>query len=256
MPDIDRFALHKLQELIEKTRKAYRTYEFHLVYHTFYNYCTLDLSAFYLDILKDRLYISPAKSKERRSAQTVMYSMLDAMVRLMAPILSFTAEEIWRFMPEKKKKEESVHLASLPEVNENWKDENLAEKWEQLLEIRSEVTKALEEARAKKLIGHPLDAAVTISCTKELHDTLRPYADDLKSIFIVSKASLVDGTSLTDAYESSEIEGLSVRVEVAEGEKCMRCWMHEPSVGSHSDHPSICERCRQALDSMAQEEPV
>jgi len=234
MPDIDRFALHRLSELIEKTRKAYDTYEFHLVYHALYNYCTLDLSAFYLDILKDRLYTSPPKSKERRSAQTVMYSMLDSMVRLMAPILSFTAEEIWSFMPEQKKKEESVHLASLPEVNENRKDENLAEKWNRLLEIRSEVTKALEEARAKKIIGHPLDAAVTISCSKEMNDILYSYADDLKSIFIVSKASLVDGERFSDAYESSEIEGLSVKVEIAEGDKCERCWMHEPSVGRNS----------------------
>ena len=256
MPDIDRYALHRLSELIEKTRKAYNTYEFHLVYHAIYNYCTLDLSAFYLDILKDRLYTFPTTSKERRSAQTVMYSMLDSMVRLMAPILSFTAEEIWSFMPEGKAKEESVHLASLPEVNKNRNDENLARKWERLLEIRSEVTKALEEARAKKLIGHPLDAAVTISCTKELHDTLHPYADDLKSIFIVSKASLVDGERLTDAYESSDIEGLSVKIEVAEGDKCERCWIHEPSVGTSSEHPAICNRCRQALDSIAQEEPV
>ncbi|MBW2563957.1 MAG: class I tRNA ligase family protein, partial [Deltaproteobacteria bacterium] len=221
-----------------------------------YNYCTLDLSAFYLDILKDRLYTSPPKSKERRSAQTVMYSMLDSMVRLMAPILSFTAEEIWSFMPEQKKKEASVHLASLPEVNESMKDENLAENWERLLEIRSEVTKALEEARAKKLIGHPLDAAVTISCIKELHDTLHPYSDNLKSIFIVSKASLLDGESLTDAYESSDIKGLAVKVEVAEGDKCERCWMHEPSVGTNSDHPAICDRCRQVLDRIAQEEPA
>jgi len=256
MPDIDRFALHRLSELIEKTRKAYDTYEFHLVYHALYNYCTLDLSAFYLDILKDRLYTSPPKSKERRSAQTVMYSMLDSMVRLMAPILSFTAEEIWSFMPEQKKKEESVHLASLPEVNENRKDENLAEKWNRLLEIRSEVTKALEEARAKKIIGHPLDAAVTISCSKEMNDILYSYADDLKSIFIVSKASLVDGERFSDAYESSEIEGLSVKVEIAEGDKCERCWMHEPSVGRNSDHPAICDRCRQALDRITQGEPA
>ncbi len=125
-----------------------------------------------------------------------------------------------------------------------------------MLEIRSEVTKALEEARAEKLIGHPLDAAVTLSCTKELYDMLHPYTDDLKSIFIVSRASLVDGEMLTDAYKSSEFKGLSVKVEVAEGDKCMRCWMHEPSVGTSSEHPAICNRCRQVLDHIAQEEQV
>jgi len=159
-------------------------------------------------------------------------------------------------MPEQEEKEASVHLASLPEINESMKDEKLAGNWERLLEIRSEVTKALEEARAKKLIGHPLDAAVTISCIKELHDVLHPYADDLKTIFIVSKASLLDGERLTDAYESSDVKGLAVKVEVAEGDKCERCWMHEPSVGTNPGHPAICDRCRQALDRIAQEEPV
>ncbi len=251
MPDIDRFALHRLQELIEKTLKSYEEFEFHTIYHALYNYCTLDLSAFYLDILKDRLYTSPPESEERRSAQTVMYIVLNSIVRLVAPVLSFTAEEIWNFMPDWKEKEESIHLASMPVVNEALKDIDLAKKWERLLEVRGEVTKALEEARAKKLIGHSLDAAVTLSADEDLYHVLNPYADELRSIFIVSKATLVKAKSSTDAYpdayRATDIEGLAIRVETATGDKCERCWIHDLSVGSNPDHPTICSRCQRAL---------
>ncbi|MBN1932032.1 MAG: isoleucine--tRNA ligase [Desulfobacterales bacterium] len=250
MPDIDRFALHKLQGLIEKTLKAYKTYEFHIIYHTLYNYCTLDLSAFYLDILKDRLYTSLPASAGRRSAQTVMHILLDSMVRLMAPILSFTAEEIWKFMPDYEEKESSVHLAKLPIVNESWKNGELADKWGRILEVRGEVTKALEEARTKKLIGHSLDAAVTISAKEDWYELLYPYADDLRSIFIISKAELQKESKLPGAYESPEIEGLSILIEPSVGEKCERCWIHEPSVGSSTEYPSICKRCRQTLANL------
>ncbi len=250
MPDIDKFALHKLQELIERTRKAYDTYEFHIIYHALYNYCTLDLSAFYLDILKDRLYTSPPESLGRRSAQTVMYNLLYSIARLMAPILAFTAEEIWNFMPERKEKEESIHLASLPVVNESWKDDKLAEKWKLILRVRGEVTKALEEARTKKLIGHPLDAAVTISANEDLYDSLSPYVDELRSIFIISSASLVKEEVLEGAYKSIDIEGLSILVEPAKGDKCERCWVHDLSVGKNSEHPTICNRCLDALGKL------
>ncbi len=245
--EIDRFALHKLQELIKKTRKAYDTFEFHIIYHTLYNYCTVDLSAFYLDILKDRLYTSPPESVGRRSAQTVMHILLDSIARIMAPILPFTAEEIWNFIPNRKENEASIHLASFPEVNEVWKDEDLAKKWKRLLEVRREVTKALEEARAKKLIGHSLDAAVTIAANEDLYDALNLYSDDLKSIFIISGAFLVKERKLAGAFESSDIEGLSILVESAAGDKCERCWMHDPSVGTNSEQPTVCNRCREAL---------
>ena len=161
MPEIDRFALHKLQHLVEKTLKAYDAYEYHIIYHALYNYCTLDLSAFYLDILKDRLYTSPPKSAARKSAQTVMYLLMDSLARLMAPLLPVTADEIWKHMPGLKDKASSVHLTLLPAVNSQWKDESLAQSWEKILQVRAEVTKALEEARSQKRIGHPLDASVT-----------------------------------------------------------------------------------------------
>jgi isoleucyl-tRNA synthetase len=247
MPEIDRFALHTLQRLVEKALSAYDAYEFHVIYHSLYNYCTLDLSAFYLDVLKDRLYTSPAASIERRSAQTVLHILLDASTRLMAPILPFTSEEIWQYLPLRKGKEGSVHLALLPEVNAAFIDDALAERWKTLLTVRGEVTKAMELARTAKRIGHALDAAITISAREDLYNDVRPYADELRSLLIVSKAVLVKETVLHGAFESHDIEGLLIGVEPAAGDKCERCWVHDPSVGTIADQPTICHRCQNKL---------
>jgi isoleucyl-tRNA synthetase len=165
----------------------------------------------------------------------------------MAPILSFTAEEVWQFMPDRTQKEASVHLTSLPVVNTAWLNAELAEKWDRILDLRGEVTKALEEARAKKLIGHSLDAAVTIYPNQELYDALYPYLNDLRSVLIVSSASLVQAEQPAGAFKSSDVDGLSILVEPAAVEKCERCWIHDPSVGTSTEHPSICSRCQDAL---------
>lgn len=250
MPEIDRFALHRLQEVIQRTIDAYDTYEFHIIYHRLYNYCTLDLSAFYLDILKDRLYTSPPKSEDRRSAQTVIHAILDAMTRLMAPILAFTAEEIWTFMPPGRDQEDSIHLASLPEVNTGLMDTVLAKRWEKILEVRKEVTKILEKARAEKRVGHSLDASVTLYVSDDIYDDLSAYADELRSVFIVSKVVLARGLTPDEGVESSDIEGLSILVETADDGKCDRCWIHDPSVGTDNDHPTICSRCIGALEEI------
>jgi isoleucyl-tRNA synthetase len=247
MEEIDRFALHKLQELIERTCSGYASYEFHVIYHSLYNYCTLDLSAFYLDILKDRLYTSPTASAGRRSAQTTLFILLNSVVKIMAPILSFTAEEIWEYMPAQKEKERSIHLTSLPVVNAAWKDDALAAKWDRMLMVRGEVTKAIEEARGQKLVGHSLDAAVTIFAEEALYDAIFPYADDLRSIFIISEASLVKGKKLEGVYASPVVEGLAIQVKPAAGDKCERCWIHDVSVGTNSDQPTICNRCGEVL---------
>jgi isoleucyl-tRNA synthetase len=169
----------------------------------------------------------------------------------MAPLLPFTAEEIWEHMPAHSDKAPSVHLTLLPEVNSQWKDANLAKKWQTILNVRAEATKALEEARTAKKIGHPLDAAVTISVKEDLYNLLEPYADDLRFIFIVSSVSLLKDKKLDGSFESEKMEGLSIKIEVARGEKCERCWIHEMSVGSDSEHPTICERCQKALAEMS-----
>jgi isoleucyl-tRNA synthetase len=176
--------------------------------------------------------------------------VLESIARLMAPILPFTSDEIWQYMPAKNGRESSIHLASLPEINPAFKDDALFKRWEFLLKIRSEVTKALEAARAKKLIGHPLDASVTISAKEDVYGALQPYADKLRSLLIVSQATLVKDEALNGALQSEEIEGVLIRVEPAPGEKCERCWVHDTSVGSHSEQTTICDRCRDTLAVM------
>ena len=241
MEDIDRFALHRLQQLISRAERAYADFEFHVIHHSLHNYCAVDLSAFYLDVLKDRLYTSAPRSIARRSAQTAIYYILDNLARMMAPILVFTAEEIWQYMPDNDHKEASVHLAAMPSPNPQWRDDELAHKWEMILEIRSVVTKALEQARIDKLIGHSLDAGVTIGVDRQRFDILSPYARQLRSIFIVSQAELVQG-ELDDAHLEHENQ-IFVRVQPAEGKKCQRCWVHDITVGSDEKHSEICARC-------------
>jgi len=249
MLEIDRFALHKLQLLVERALKAYDTYEFHVIYHRLYNYCTVDLSSFYLDILKDRLYTSPPASEERRSAQTAMYRILDAMARIMAPIMPFTAEEIWKHMPAVKDKAGSIHLAAFPDPDPALKDEGLAAKWETLIRVRGEVTKALEKARADKVIGHSLDSAVTVGLSDELAGVMADFEEDLRAILIVSRAIMTQG-EIPGAYLGQETDGVWVKVEPAGGEKCQRCWVYDDSVGTVDGHPTICDRCAGALARM------
>lgn len=250
MTRMDRYIMHRLQKLVDKTRKAYATYDFHIVHHALYHFCTVELSAFYLDVLKDRLYTSPTASAERRSAQTVMHALLDALVRLMAPILPFTAEEIWRHMPAVSEKEASIHLAIFPAVQAQCMDAALADEWERLIAVRGEVTKALEEARARKQIGHPLDARVALSADDALHALLASYRDDLRSLFIVSRVDLTADPSLDPSFESQEISGLRIQVSPAGGEKCERCWVYDPAVGAHPEHATLCPRCLAAIGAV------
>jgi isoleucyl-tRNA synthetase len=251
LSDMDRFILHRLNELIDRSGKAYETYEFHGVYHSLYNFCSVDLSAFYLDILKDRLYASAPDSCDRRSAQTVMYILVDSIARIMAPILPFTAEEIWRHMPDFEDKASSIHLSNFPASMNHFKDEQLAQKWELILDVRSEVTKALESARMAKLIGHSLDASVSLSVSGHLYDVLKHYAKDLRSIFIVSEAILYDNPLPDADFKQSGIDGLKIKVMPAPYAKCGRCWILDPTVGTHEQHPDICSRCKSVLDLVA-----
>lgn len=253
MQEIDRFALHRLQGLVRRTRTGYENFEFHTVYHALYNYCTLDLSAFYLDVLKDRLYTSPAKSTDRRSAQSALYIILETLVSLMAPILVFTADEIWAHMPHTDARPPSVHLTQLPEVNETFLDDELARRWDSILLLRGEVSKALEEARTRKIIGHALDAAVTLSIPEELSEVIKPDADELRTVFIVSEVNILGEEGLSNAFQSAKIPGLTIRIEPAPGEKCERCWVHDPSVGTDRVHNTICARCLKALKAAESE---
>lgn len=253
MPDMDRFVLHRLQKLIHRTTSAYETFEFHAIYHSLYNYCSVDLSAFYLDILKDRLYTSAPDSIDRRSAQTVMYFLVDSIARIMAPILPFTAEEIWMHMPDMPGKEHSVHFLNFPQFKQSFRDDDLARKWELILDIRGEVTKLLEAARAAKQIGHSLDASVSLCVSDELSKVLSEYKDLLRSIFIVSEVTVIRDISKQDKFKPTAIDGLSVYVEPAPYKKCQRCWILDPTVGSNYKHPDICERCGTVMTQLNSE---
>jgi isoleucyl-tRNA synthetase len=236
--EIDRWALYKLHKLIGRVREAYERFEFHVVYHSVQNFCAVEMSALYFDILKDRLYTYPDASPGRRSAQTALDEILKALTGLMAPILSFTAEEVWKFMPSYPGKAESVHLSSFPEVRREYLDESLNDRWEKIWEIRAVVTKALEEARKEKGIGLSLDAQVQLFLPEKAFALLQPYEKELKFIFIVSSVTL----TLDPAAKE-------VRAEVtrAAGGKCERCWNYDTSVGHHSEHPSLCKRCTEAV---------
>lgn len=247
MEELDYWALIQLQKVISRVRRAYGNYDFHVVYHTLYQFCTNELSAFYLDILKDRLYTEAPKSRERRSAQTALLIILKTLIRLMAPILSFTAEEVWASLSPADKEVESVHLSQFPDFNPTLIDEKLDQRWKVLLELRAEVTKALEQARRSQLIGHPLDARVVLSLPDSLVTTVSPYAGFLATLFIVSQVEIASGDRFSETYSSPEIPGLRIGIEKALGEKCERCWNFRPEVGNFPDHPTLCSRCCQAI---------
>ena len=229
--------------MIRRVREAYEQYQFHAVYTALYNFCTVDLSALYLDVLKDRLYTSKAASKARRSAQTAMKEILEAMVRLLAPILSFTAEEVWLALPACPGKAESVHLTQFPEVNPARLQAELAEKWKTLIDLKGEVAKAIEAARQNKVVGHSLDAAVRIAAPAALRPLLETHLEDLRALLIVSGIRIAEEGEIGEPFRSVEIPGLLVGVTRAGGEKCNRCWNYSETVGANAEHPTICARC-------------
>ena len=242
LSELDRWALFRFYQLTDRIIKAYDSYEFHTVYHSINNFSAVEMSSFYLDILKDRLYTFAPDSPGRRSAQTVLYLIIDGLARLMAPILSFTAEEVWQFIPSGEGKPESVHLSAFPEPQLERIDQELISRWERLIAFRQEVYKALEIARNNKLIGHSLDARVILSLPEGWRGLIDQYLKQLPEILIVSAVELGDGEG-GEPYHSTEIEGLSIRVKKAEGDKCERCWNYSPSVGDNRQFPILCRRC-------------
>ena len=243
LDEVDRWILDRLGRLIGRVRRAYEEYEFHTVFHAVHNFCAVDLSAQYLDVIKDRLYTSAADDPRRRAAQTACYDIFLALARLMAPILTFTAEEAWRHLPGARS--ESVHLERFPEEPVEWLDDTLKRDWDRLLEVRHEVAKALETARAQGLIGSGLAARVSIGhAPEDLPELLRAKRQLLPTLFIVSQVELQAAQAKSPVrYESQEIPGLVIGVDRARGQKCQRCWTWSERVGEHTDHPGLCERC-------------
>ncbi len=241
--EIDRFTLHQLQLLIQRVRKAYESYEFHVIYHSVHNFCAVHLSAFYLDVLKDRIYTSRADSELRRSAQTALYEVLTALVKLIAPILSFLSEEVWQQIPKLPSDPSSVHLCLFPEPQDEYVDEELADRWRRLLEIRDKVLAALEIARQEKRVGNSLEAEVEIRSNSMHYDFLLRHKGELPTLFIVSQVALrcVGEAELGNGHR------FEVRVQRARGAKCERCWNFSERLGTDPAHPVLCPRCSLAV---------
>ena len=244
LPELDRWMLARLQEYLRYCLRAYEQYEYHLLYHETRRFCNVELSAFYLDVLKDRLYASAPTALARRAAQTVLYEMTSTLTRLLAPILVHTMEEVWQRLPAPDKAL-SVHLTELPTVREEWLDRELLERYERLLTLREEVNRAVEQAKRERRIPNPQSARVRLYASGELYALLSRYPTDptpdnlLARLFSVSQAEVYPG------------EGeLRIEVDTAPGAKCARCWLVLPDVGSQSDHPDLCPRCAEVVRAL------
>ena len=241
LQEIDKYALLKLNDLIRKCTESYENYDFHEAYQAINVFCVTDMSSFYLDIIKDRLYTAKSNSKERRAAQTAMYIILDSLVRMLAPLTSFTAEEIWKYMNKSKdEKVESVMLTTYPEVNPEYENDELRIKWEKIVKIKEIVAKKLEEARAEKKIGHSLNAKVTLFAENDLYKFIKENQELLQTVFIISDLEVEENQRANE-------EKLGVKIKQAEGEKCERCWMYSKTVGEDKENPTICHKCSEAL---------
>ena len=240
--EIDKWALIKLNKLVKDCTEAYDKYEFHNAYQAINQFCVVDMSTFYLDIIKDRLYTSKADSLERRSAQTAMYEILDSLVKILAPMTCFTAEEIWNAMPHRENENvESVMLTDYPKFKPEYENKELEERWNKIIALKEEVSKKLEEARMEKVIGHSLNAKVTLYTNDDKYEQLMKDADLLATVFIVSKVEVENN-------KREEDNEIGIKVEAADGEKCERCWMYSDTVGKDHTHPTLCKRCIDNLE--------
>jgi len=249
MEALDQYMLRQTSEFTSQVRDWYREFAFHKIYHGVNDFCIVDLSAFYFDVLKDRLYIFAPKSQARRSAQTAIWRIGEALVRLLAPIMSFTCDEVWISFPKMGERAASVHLALFPGDSEilgaaaQVQSNSNASEWVTLRSVRDEVLKALEEARNHKLIGGGLEAQVTITAADPIHSVLTRHADELRYLFIVSAVKLVRGSG-------NGTGGVHVEVQKAEGAKCDRCWNYSTHVGEDKNYPTVCERCSAVLKEL------
>ena len=246
MFEIDKWAMHKLEELKAKTTEFYDKYEFYSLFQEITYFCSMEMSSFYLDIVKDRLYCEGTTSIERRSTQTVLTEVLKVLVRIISPVLSFTADEIWERIPEALKEEESVHLSKWIEARPEYLNKELAQKWDKIARLRREVNKKLEAERQNGLIGHSLDARVLLNIANDEYSFIKDYTEnEVSDLFIVSQVKFVN-----DNLAESEIEGINIAVEKASGEKCERCWKYDEEVGHNHNHPDVCPRCANVLEKM------
>jgi isoleucyl-tRNA synthetase len=247
MEEMDRWMVERTAELVKKCREWYGTYEFHRIYHVIHDYCVVDLSSFYYDVLKDRLYTKAPKNKSRRSAQTAVWRITSTLVKLLTPILVFTSEELWKYLPKTAGEPDSVHKSLFPEEAElrTGISAATANNWELLSKVRGEVLKALEVARNEKKINSGLEAKVLLSADLEFKAKLKHYLPVLPGLFIVSQVELM--TAEKGGYRSEVVPSLEVTVQRADGKKCERCWNYSTHVGENPRYPTICERCSEVI---------
>lgn len=235
--EIDKWAINKLNELIDKVKAGYDSFEFHQVYHAIHNFCVVDMSNFYLDVLKDRLYTEKADSKQRRAAQTAMYIILDSLTRMIAPILAYTSDEIWKYMPHSNT-DDNAHVLfnSMPEKVSVDCD---TAKWDRIHDLRDTVKKSLETVIKDKTIRTSLEAEITLNASGEEYEFIKSIENELTTVFIVSKVNV----------NEADVAELTVDVKKASGEKCERCWAFSETVGTDNNHPTLCKRCADILNS-------
>ena len=241
MQELDQWALMRLQQLKKEVEAAYEAYDFHVLFHAVHNFCTVEMSSFYLDIIKDRLYVSRPDDPARRSAQTAMYEILNDLIVMLSPVLSFTMEEVWQFMKKPANAPESVQMLPWPEVKTEYIDEALETKYDNFIAIRSEVTKVLEGHRQNKTIGNSLEAKVVLYAEGEALEILKSVEKDLPTLIIVSQVEVHEGAA--EGEEATGRNDLKVTVKPADGHKCERCWTYSESVGQNAAHPDLCDRC-------------
>jgi len=252
MEAIDQYMLLRMAAASKDVNRWYEDFQFHKVYQQLLNFCTVDLSAVYFDVLKDRLYTSAPKAKGRRSAQTALWKIGEALARLLAPVMSFTADEVWQYMPAGAGREPSVHIAKFMAeaeiADQSSGTEKVSSDWQLILQSREEVLKALEEARNNKQIGSGLEARVTLEAPAAMYPVLERYADQLRFIYIVSVVELKKST------DSNGTGTLKIAVDKAPGEKCERCWNYSTHVGEDKDYPTVCERCSAVLGEIEKDQ--
>lgn len=248
LEELDKYALMKLDEVLEIARNAFEVYDYHTAAHSLHNFCVVEMSNFYFDVLKDRLYTSAPESKTRRAAQTVLYKVLDALTLILTPILAFTADEIWQAMPhDKSRNGESPLFNEIPQPNFIEADSEFIAKWDRIHSVRYDVQKALELARNEKIIGKPLEAKVSLYADGELYDFLKSVEVQLPEIFITSSVTVENG----EGEVKGDVEGLSVTVSKADGEKCERCWKFSDTVGQDENHPTLCAHCAKVMKELS-----
>ncbi len=247
LEDLDKYALMKLDEVMATAKAGYDNYEYHTMAHALHNFCVVDMSNFYFDVLKNRLYTSAPESKTRRAAQTVLYKVLDALTLVLTPVLAFTCDEIWREMKhDSSRNPESPLFNDIPFDKYIDADEAFIAKWDRIHDIRTDVQKALEFARRDKIIGKPLEAKVILHAEGELAEFLKSVEGALPEIFITSAVEITDGKGENEG----DVQGLSVSIERADGEKCERCWKFSTTVGSCAEHPTLCAECAATMKEL------